>query len=235
MIPPSDFAAAFARCPLVAILRGIRPAEAEAIGEALADAGFSLMEVPLNSPDPLQSIERLAKRLEGRAMVGAGTVLTPGQVREIAQAGGRIIVSPNADPEVIAATVAAGLTSLPGCFTATEAFAALAAGAHGIKFFPAEAMSPAVLKALCAVLPREVPKLAVGGITADIMASWVEAGAHGFGLGSALYSEGATADAVAVKAAVFVTAWRDLRSPAAPRPNCSRSPQRGGKAGRDQV
>ena len=211
MTPPSDFAAAFARCPLVAILRGIRPAEVEAVGEALADAGFSLIEVPLNSPDPLQSIERLARRLEGRSVVGAGTVLTPGQVREVARAGGRIIVSPNTDPEVIAATVKAGLASLPGCFTATEAFAALAAGAHGLKFFPAEAMSPAVLKALCAVLPREVPKLAVGGITADTMAPWIKAGAHGFGLGSALYSQGATADAVAANAAAFVDAWSDLR------------------------
>jgi 2-dehydro-3-deoxyphosphogalactonate aldolase len=212
MTAPSDFAAAFLRCPLVAILRGIRPAEVEAIGEALADAGFSLIEVPLNSPEPLQSIERLAKRLEGRAVVGAGTVLTPEQVRDVAQSGGRIIVSPNTDPEVIAATVGAGMASLPGCFTVTEAFAALAAGAHGLKFFPAEAMSPAVLKALCAVLPREVPKLAVGGITADTMVSWIKAGAHGFGLGSALYSPGDTADAVAERAANFVTAWKDLRT-----------------------
>jgi 2-dehydro-3-deoxyphosphogalactonate aldolase len=211
MTPPSDFAAAFARCPLVAILRGIRPMEAEAVGDALADAGFSLIEVPLNSPDPLQSIERLAKRLEGRAIVGAGTVLTPGQVREVAQTGGRIIVSPNANPEVIAATVESGLASLPGCFTATEAFAALAVGAHGLKFFPAEAMSPAVLKALCAVLPRDVPKLAVGSITADTMGPWIKAGAHGFGLGSALYSQGEAAGAVADKAAAFVTAWRNLR------------------------
>jgi 2-dehydro-3-deoxyphosphogalactonate aldolase len=212
MTPPPDFAAAFGRCPLVAILRGIRPVEVEAIGEALADAGFSLIEVPLNSPEPLQSIERLAKRLEGRAVVGAGTVLAPEQIRDVAQAGGRIIVSPNTDAEVIAATAESGMASLPGCFTATEAFAALAAGAHGLKFFPAEAISPAVLKALCAVLPREVPKLAVGGITADTMAPWVKAGAHGFGLGSALYSPGDTADAVAEKAATFVTAWTDLRT-----------------------
>lgn len=211
MTPPADFAAAFARCPLVAILRGIRPTEVEAVGEALADAGFSLIEVPLNSPDPLKSIEKLAKRLEGRAVVGAGTVLTVGQASDVAKAGGRIIVSPNTNPEVIAATVESGLASLPGCFTATEAFAALAAGAHALKFFPAEAMSPAVLKALCAVLPRDVPKLAVGGITADTMASWVKAGAHGFGLGSALYSQGATADAVAANAAAFAAAWKDLR------------------------
>ncbi len=212
MTPPPDFAAAFLRCPLVAILRDIRPVEVEATGEALADAGFSLIEVPLNSPEPLQSIERLAKRLEGRAVVGAGTVLTPEQVRDVAQAGGRIIVSPNSDADVIAATVESGMASLPGCFTATEAFAALAAGAHGLKFFPAEAMSPAVLKALCAVLPREVPKLAVGGITAGMMAPWVKAGAHGFGLGSALYSPGDTAEAVAEKAATFVKAWTDLRT-----------------------
>lgn len=211
MTPPSDFVAAFGRCPLVAILRGIRPTEVEAVGDALADAGFSLIEVPLNSPDPLRSIERLAKRLQGRAMVGAGTVLTPEQVREVAGAGGRIIISPNTDPGVIAATVESGMASLPGCFTATEAFAALAAGAHGLKFFPAEAMGPAVLKALCAVLPREVPKLAVGSITAGTMVPWVKAGAHGFGLGSALYSRGATVDAVAANAAAFITAWRDLQ------------------------
>lgn len=211
MTPPPDFTAAFTRCPLVAILRGIRPTEVGAVGEVLVDAGFSLIEVPLNSPEPLQSIERLAKRLEGRALVGAGTVLTPAQVSDVAKAGGRIIVSPNTNPEVIAATVESGLASLPGCFTATEAFAALAAGAHALKFFPAEAISPAVLKALCAVLPCDVPKLAVGGITADTLAPWAKAGAQGFGLGSALYSQGATAEAVAGKAAAFVAAWRNLQ------------------------
>ena len=211
MTPPADFVAAFARCPLVAILRGIRPTEVEAVGDALADAGFSLIEVPLNSPDPFQSIERLAKRLDGRAVVGAGTVLTVRQADDVAKAGGRIIVSPNANPDVIAATVESGLASLPGCFTATEAFAALAAGAHALKFFPAEAMSPTVLKALSAVLPSDIPKLAVGGITADTIAPWIKAGAHGFGLGSALYSAGATTDAVAANAAAFVAAWRDLR------------------------
>lgn len=208
MTMPADFADAFARCPLVAILRGVRPDEVEAIGEALADVGFSLIEVPLNSPDPLDSIARLARRLQGRAVVGAGTVLSPRQVNDVARAGGRIIVSPNSDPQVITASVAAGLASLPGCFTPTEAFAALAAGAHALKFFPAEVMSPAVLKAHCAVLPRDVPKLVVGGITPGGMSAWHAAGANGFGLGSALYKPGMDATTIHANAQAFVTAWR---------------------------
>lgn len=207
---PSDFAEAFARCPLVAILRGVRPDEIEPIGEALVDAGFSLIEVPLNSPDPLVSIERLATLLDGRALVGAGTVLTTDHVRSVAQAGGRIIVSPNTNPDVIALTASMGLASLPGCFTPTEAFTAVAAGAHALKYFPGEAISPAVLKAQCAVLPREVPKLVVGGITPDNMAPWKAAGAAGFGLGSALYKPGMTADEVGVAARAFVANWASL-------------------------
>ncbi|MDX3900421.1 MAG: 2-dehydro-3-deoxy-6-phosphogalactonate aldolase [Sphingobium sp.] len=210
MTQHSDFAEAFARCPLVAILRGVRPDEVEAIGEALVGAGFSLIEVPLNSPDPLVSIERLARSLEGRALVGAGTVLTAGQVAQVAEAGGRIIVSPNSNVAVIGATVAAGMASLPGCFTPTEAFGALAAGAHALKFFPAEAMSPAVLKAQAAVLPRDVPKLVVGGITPENMGQWTAVGAAGFGLGSALYKPGMDAEAVAANARAFVDAWRAL-------------------------
>lgn len=201
-----DFDTAFARCPLVAILRGVRPDEIDAIGDGLVDAGFTLIEVPLNSPDPLDSIARLAKRLDGRAVVGAGTVLQVSQVDEVRAAGGRIIVSPNANPAVIAAAASAGLASLPGIATPTEAFAALDAGATALKLFPAEAASPGVLKAMRAVLPRDVRMLPVGGIAPDTMAPWLAAGADGFGLGSALYTVGRSADDVAARARDFVAA-----------------------------
>ena len=200
------FDAAFAQCPLVAILRGVRPEEVEAIGDALVAAGFTLIEVPLNSPDPLDSIARLAKRLDGRAVAGAGTVLRAEEVDAIKAAGGRIIVSPNANPAVIAASAAAGLASLPGISTPTEAFAALDAGATALKLFPAEAAGPAVLKAIRAVLPRDVRVLPVGGITPEGMAPWREAGAAGFGLGSALYSVGRSAEDVGARARAFVDA-----------------------------
>jgi 2-dehydro-3-deoxyphosphogalactonate aldolase len=206
---PADFAAAFARCPLVAILRGVRPDEAEAIGDALVAAGFRLIEVPLNSPDPLESIVRLARLLEGRALVGAGTVLASAEVVEVAKAGGRLIVSPNANAAVIAATVEAGLASLPGYFTPTEAFAAIAAGAHALKLFPAEGAGPAMLKAQAAVLPAAVPVLAVGGIVPEAMGGWIAAGARGFGLGSALYRPGMSAAEVGTRAADFVSAWQE--------------------------
>ena len=205
-----DFKHAFDRFPLVAILRGITADEVEAVGDALVSAGFTLLEVPLNSPEPLVSIERLARHLEGRAVVGAGTVLSTDQVSQVAAAGGRMIVSPNTNPDVIAASVSAGLASLPGCWTATEAFAALQAGAHALKFFPAEAMSPGVVKALAAVLPPAVPKLVVGGITPDTMQPWVAAGAAGFGLGSALYRPGNTAEQVGANARAFATALKAL-------------------------
>lgn len=208
----TDFADKFARCPLVAILRGITPDEIESVGDALVEAGFTLIEIPLNSPDPLHSIRRLAKRLGSDAIVGAGTVLTREDVGHVADAGGRLIVSPNSNADVISTAVAAGLIALPGCFTPTEAFAALEAGAQGLKFFPAEAMKPEVLKAQCAVLPKAVPKLVVGGITPDNMAPWVKAGAAGFGLGSALYKPGSSAEAVGAAARAFVTAWRAIAS-----------------------
>lgn len=201
-----DFDTAFARCPLVAILRGVRPDEIGAIGEGLVAAGFTLIEVPLNSPDPLDSIARLAKQLDGRAVVGAGTVLQTSQVDEVRAAGGRIIVSPNANPAVIAAAASAGLASLPGIATPTEAFAALDAGATALKLFPAEAASPVVLKAMRAVLPKSVRILPVGGISPDTMAPWRAAGADGFGLGSALYTVGRSADDVAARALDFVAA-----------------------------
>lgn len=202
-----DFATAFARCPLVAILRGVRPDEVEPIGDALVAAGFTLIEVPMNSPDPLDSIGRLARRLEGQALVGAGTVLTPDQVRAVQQVGGRLIISPNSDLSVIAQSAQAGLVSMPGYFTPTEAFAAVQAGASALKLFPAEAATPAVLKAQRAVLPKDLPILVVGGINPDTMAPWVAAGANGFGLGSALYKPGATAAQVSEAAQAFLNGW----------------------------
>ncbi|MDB5662898.1 MAG: hypothetical protein JWN59_1236 [Sphingomonas bacterium] len=195
-----------AACPLIAIVRGIRPEEADAVGDALFEAGIRIIEVPLNSPDPLNSIARLSARLGERATIGAGTVLDPLDVARIADVGGRIIVSPGADPEVIAATVAAGLVSAPGYFTPTEAFTALKAGAHALKLFPAEAASPAVLKAQRAVLPKDVPVLMVGGITPDNMRDYLAAGANGFGLGSGLYSPGRSAADVGERARSYIAA-----------------------------
>lgn len=205
---PARFDAAFAACPLVAILRGLTPAEAEPVGDALVAAGFTLIEVPLNSPDPLDSIARLARRLGDRAMIGAGTVLTTADVAAVQGAGGTLIVSPNTDPHVIAAAVAAGLVALPGYFTPSEGFAALAAGAHALKLFPADGTTPAMLKAQRAVLPKEVKVLAVGGVTPDNIAQWRAAGADGFGLGSNLYRPGKPAGEVAQDAAAFVRAIR---------------------------
>ena len=201
---PERFTHAFAACPLVAILRGITPTEVDAVGDALVDAGFTLIEIPLNSPSPFDSIARLAARLGERAMVGAGTVLDVEQVGQVAASGGTLIVSPNSDTQVIRAAVAAGLVSLPGYFTPTEAFASLAAGAHGLKLFPADATPPAVLKAHRAVLPRQLPILAVGGIAVDNMADWIAAGANGFGVGSNLFKPGKSAADVANDARAFI-------------------------------
>jgi 2-dehydro-3-deoxyphosphogalactonate aldolase len=200
------FDAAFARCPLIAILRGVKPDEVEGIGDALVDAGFTLIEVPLNSPDPLDSIARLARRFEGRAVIGAGTVLTESQVEQVAAVGGTMIISPNANTRVIAASAEAGLVSLPGVVTPTEAFAALEAGATALKLFPAEGSSPAILKAMRAVLPKELRLLPVGGIAPDNMGPWRGAGADGFGLGSALYKIGFSAAEVGERAKAFVSA-----------------------------
>jgi 2-dehydro-3-deoxyphosphogalactonate aldolase len=186
----AKFTLALAECPLVAILRGLRPEDAEAIGDALFESGIRIIEVPLNSPDPLDSIGRLARRLGSRAVVGAGTVLDIDQVHAVRDAGGTLIVSPSTDTTVIAATVAAGMVSCPGYFTPSEAFAAIHAGAHALKFFPAEAASPAVVKAQRAVLPKTTPLLVVGGVKPDAMAPWLAAGADGFGLGSGVYVPG---------------------------------------------
>ncbi len=204
------FDAAFARLPLVAILRGVRPDEVEAIGEALVAAGFAIVEVPMNSPAPLESIARLSRRLGDRAVVGAGTVLRVEDVAAVEAAGGTIVIAPNANPAVIAAAAARGLVALPGIATPTEAFAALEAGAAALKLFPAEAASPPVLKAMRAVLPKDARVLPVGGIAPHTMAPWVAAGAAGFGLGSALYRPGMDAAAVGAAARAFVAAHQAL-------------------------
>lgn len=196
--------------PLVAILRGLRPEDAEATGAALVAAGFRALEVPLNSPDPFTSIARLVQRFGDTAVIGAGTVLTVDQVARLAETGAKLMVSPNTDPAVIRAAKAAGLYALPGFFTATEAFAALAAGADGLKLFPAETTTPAHVKALKAVLPPDAPLFAVGGITPETMAPWCTAGAQGFGLGSALFKPGMAPDTVGAKARAFAAAWAAL-------------------------
>jgi 2-dehydro-3-deoxyphosphogalactonate aldolase len=208
MTPSQLLRARLDQCPLVAIIRGVTPEEAEAVGAAIFEAGIRIIEVPLNSPSPLDSIERLARTLGDEALVGAGTVLDTDQVARVRNAGGRIIVSPSTNRDVIAATADAGLVSSPGYFTPSEAFEALAAGAHGLKFFPAEAASPAVIKAQKAVLPPDVPVLIVGGIKPDNMTPWTEAGADGFGLGSALYKPGQSAEETSRTARAFVEAVR---------------------------
>jgi|SRR5579884_2529238 len=191
-------------CPLVAIIRGVTPQDAESIGEAIFDGGVRIIEVPLNSPEPLKSIELLAKKFGERMLVGAGTVLGRSDVQRIKDVGGRIIVSPDTNIEVIAAAAAAGLVSSPGYFTPTEAFAAIRAGATALKLFPAEAASPAVLKAQLAVLPKHVPVMAVGGIKPDNMRPWLDAGAAGFGLGGGLYKPGQDAFETLQKTRAYV-------------------------------
>jgi 2-dehydro-3-deoxyphosphogalactonate aldolase len=200
------FDAAFDACPLVAILRGVRPDEVVAIGQELVAAGFTLIEVPMNSPDPLDSVARLVAALGDRAMIGAGTVLTIDQVAAMRDAGGRMVISPNTNIDVIRASAAAGLVSLPGIATPSEALAAIDAGATALKLFPAEAASPTVLKAMRAILPSELRMLPVGGIVPEGMAPWRQAGAAGFGLGSALYKPGMTASEVGERARAFVAA-----------------------------
>jgi 2-dehydro-3-deoxyphosphogalactonate aldolase len=197
---------AVAALPLVAILRGITPAEAPAVGEALLDAGWRLLEVPLNSPEPLRSIAALAKA-HPQAIVGAGTVLTEEEVGEVYRAGGRLIVSPHFDRRVVAAAVELGIACVPGVCTPSEAFAAVEAGATAVKLFPAEMIPPAAVKAMRAVLPRALMLLPVGGISPTTMAGYRQAGADGFGIGSALYAPGTDAATVALKARTFADAW----------------------------
>lgn len=203
-----DLSSYLSRCPLIAILRGVRPDEVEPICAALEAAGIAIVEVPLNSPDPLASIRRLAARFGERMLIGAGTVTTPAQVTEIASAGGRLIVMPHADDAIVREAKARGLFSCPGFFTPTEAFAMLAAGADALKLFPAEAGSPAVLRSLRAVLPSGTPVLPVGGIDSGNMKAWLDAGAAGFGVGSSIYRAGDTAEAVAAKAVRLLAALR---------------------------
>ena len=195
---------------VIAILRGITPAEAPAVGRALAAGGIRIVEVPLNSPDPLTSIALLSGRFGDSMLVGAGTVLQAAQVEQVADAGGRLIVMPHTDTEIIATAAKAGLCVVPGFSTPTEAFSALRAGASGLKLFPAEASPPAVLRAMRAVLPKEVAVLPVGSITPVNMAEYWSSGADGFGLGSALYKAGMSADRVAANAATFVSTIRLL-------------------------
>ncbi len=202
------FKTAMSALPLVAILRGLKPAEAPAIGAVLVEAGFRLLEVPLNSPQPLDSIAQLKRRFP-EALVGAGTVLTAQEVRDVAAAGGELIVAPNISRAVVVETVRLGMASLPGVMTPTEAFAALEAGAHGLKLFPAELASPAVVKALLAVLPQGTALIPVGGIGAGNLGDWRDAGAAGFGLGSSLYKPGDDAATVRGKAAAIVAAYRN--------------------------
>jgi 2-dehydro-3-deoxyphosphogalactonate aldolase len=203
-----DLPAAMQRCGLIAILRGVSPDEVVPIGHALVEAGFSIIEVPLNSPQPLHSIRALRDALPAQCVVGAGTVTRVQDCAEIAGAGGQLIVMPHSDVQVIRAAKAAGLWCTPGVATLTEAYAALAAGADMLKLFPAEALSPLVLKAWRAVLRPPIALVPVGGIVPASVAAYAAAGASGFGLGSALYKPGDTAADVARQAAVFIQAWQ---------------------------
>lgn len=197
------------RLPLVAILRGIQPDEVLPIGQALVEAGFAILEVPLNSPQPFESIARLAEEFGTDILVGAGTMRTTADLDRLVEAGGRLMVTPHGDPALIRAAKARNLLTLPGIATPTEAFAAIDAGTDGLKLFPAEMIPPKVVKALRAVLPRTMPVFPVGGIEPDSMAAYRQAGADGFGLGSALYKPGMDAAAVAGRARAFVSAWRN--------------------------
>ncbi|NLR76807.1 2-dehydro-3-deoxy-6-phosphogalactonate aldolase [Leeia aquatica] len=202
------FEQAWQQLPMVAILRGITPDEAIPMADMLYAAGWRMLEVPLNSPDPLNSIHRLLSHCGDRMLVGAGTVLEVDQVQQLAALGAQLVVSPNCNPEVIRATRAAGMISLPGVQTATECFAALAAGAHGLKFFPAELVPPGAIRALRSVLPSHCKLLPVGGVTPDTMADYVGAGANGFGIGGALYKAGDSVATVRERALRFTEAWQ---------------------------
>lgn len=205
MNPHQKFSKALQTIPLVAILRGLQPAEALPVGQALLSTGWTLIEIPLNSPQPLDSIAAMAGAFP-QALIGAGTVLTPEDVRNVQAAGGQLIVSPNFNPAVVREAVRLGLVCLPGVMTASEAFGALEAGATGLKIFPTEMITPAVVKALRAVLPTSTVVLPVGGITLENMRPYLAAGANGFGIGSALYKPGMSAAEVAKNAMNFIAA-----------------------------
>ncbi len=210
--PLHTFEQSMRQLPLVAILRGLTPHDAPAIGEALTGEGFTLIEVPLNSPEPLASIRQLAAA-HPHALVGAGTVLTAQEVRAVHGAGGRLVVSPAFDPDVVTTALDLGMVCLPGVLTPSEAFAALRLGAQGLKLFPAEMAPPVVVKALRAVIPAQVPLLPVGGVTPQNLGAYRAAGASGAGLGSALYRPGDDAARVRSQAQAFAQAWREA-SPA---------------------
>jgi 2-dehydro-3-deoxyphosphogalactonate aldolase len=197
--------------PLVAILRGVAPPEAVEIGEAVVEAGIRIVEVPLNSPDPYTSIAMLSGRLRGKALVGAGTVLTDEQVDRVADAAGALIVSPNTNPAVIRRSKLKGMVSLPGFLTPSEAFAALDAGCDALKLFPAEMAAPATVRALKAVLPREARLLVVGGVSPETVGPYLKAGVDGFGVGSDLYKPGRDAEDVGLRAAALVAAVKSAR------------------------
>jgi 2-dehydro-3-deoxyphosphogalactonate aldolase len=199
------------QCGIIAILRGVTPAEVVSVAETLHTAGIRIVEVPLNSPDPFTSIAELAKSFKGKMVVGAGTVLSVQDVNLLNESGGTISVSPDCNPETIARAVNLGLDPLPGVFTPTEAFAAIRAGAMNLKLFPAEAASPATVKAWRAVLPRHIKVHAVGGVTPQNMGEWLTCGVSGFGIGSSLYKPGASLDAVAASARAHIEAWTKAR------------------------
>lgn len=209
-MPPSNMAVRFSETitamPIVAILRGINPDEVIAVAQAIYDAGVRIIEVPLNSPNPLVSIAKLSAHFENRAIIGAGTVLTVENVAQCKAAGAQIIVSPNMNPFVIQATVSAGMISAPGCFTPTEAFVALDSGAHAVKLFPGELISAAAVKAMRAVLPQDAIVLVVGGVSAASINSYRDAGANGFGIGGGIYQAGSSPEESGAKAAAFVAA-----------------------------
>jgi 2-dehydro-3-deoxyphosphogalactonate aldolase len=198
--------------PLVGILRGVTPPEAEGVTEALSSAGFLCVEVPLNSPGALESIRRIRERFDGRLLIGAGTVLTVADVAAAHEVGAQVAVSPNTNPAVIAAARRLDLISIPGFSTPTEALTGIAAGANALKLFPAESASAAGLRALRAVVSPSQPIFPVGGITPTNMAAFIAAGASGFGIGSAIYTPGLSADVVAQRAAMFVKAWTEVAS-----------------------
>jgi len=204
--------AALDACGIIAILRGVTPAEVVSVSQALYDAGVRIVEVPLNSPEPFVSIEMLAKSFAGKMVVGAGTVLSTQDVNALKEHGGQISVSPDCNPETIARAVALGLDPLPGVFTPTEAFAAIRAGAQHLKLFPAEAASPQTIKAWKAVLPKHVKVHAVGGVTPENMSDWIKAGASGFGIGSSLYKQGSTLAQISESAHKLVSAWKRAKA-----------------------
>lgn len=204
----SSFEDALQQCPLIAILRGITPEEALDVGQALYDSGFRIIEVPLNSPEPLKSIERLAGQFGGNALIGAGTVMSPDDVIAVRDAGGELIVMPHCDAEIIDEAKAEGLICLPGVATPSEGFAALTGGADGLKLFPGEAMPPKIVRAWRAVFPEEIKLMPVGGVSVDNIADYLAAGASGFGIGTSIYTPGRSASDVAARAEALVGACR---------------------------